>query len=138
MSNTSDMHEGLLEAAMAALKNAHAPYSNFAIGAAVLGTDGNIYGGCNVENASYPEGICAEASAIGAMVTGGGKAIQQICVVSAVDDLVTPCGGCRQKIRELASKNVQIFVCGPDGLKRQFSLEELLPVSFGPEQLEAK
>jgi cytidine deaminase len=138
MSKTPEMHQGLFEAAMAALKNAHAPYSNFPIGAAVLGDDGKIYAGCNVENASYPEGICAETSAIAAMVTAGGKQIQQICVVSAVDDVVTPCGGCRQKIRELASKNAPIFVCGPDGLKRQFSLEELLPVSFGPEQLEAK
>ena len=136
MTDNKKMHDGLLNAAMAAMKNAHVPYSGYSVGSSVLGADGVIYGGCNVENASYPEGTCAEASAIAAMVTGGGKKIQQVCVASAVDDIVTPCGGCRQKIRELAGPNTPIFICGPDGVKRTFLLKELLPDSFGPEQLE--
>lgn len=138
MPKTEEMHEVLFDAAKAAMKNAHAPYSNFSIGAAVRGKSGKIYAGCNVENASYPEGICAEASAIAAMVTGGEKEIKEVCVVSPVENLVTPCGGCRQKIRELAGPKTPIFVCGPDGLKKRFLLDELLPASFGPEQLETR
>lgn len=125
----------LLAAAKSAMDRAYAPYSNFQVGAAVRSTDGNTYSGCNVENAAYPEGCCAEAGAISAMVMGGDRRISEIAIVGRGDGLVTPCGGCRQKIREFADADTQIHVCGPEGLRRTFTLDELLPQSFGPENL---
>ncbi len=135
MSKSVSMDNRLFEAALAAQRNAHAPYSNFFVGAAVLANDGKIYIGCNVENAAYPQGVCAEASAIAAMIAGGGRVIRQICVIGDGRDLVTPCGGCRQKIREFAAPDMPIFICGPQGLRQTFCLSELLPHSFGPDNL---
>jgi cytidine deaminase len=95
-----------------------------------------VFGGCNVENAAYPQGWCAEASAIAALVVAGGRRITEVAVIGAGEDLVTPCGGCRQKIREFADGDVKIHVCGEDGtIRRSFTLDELLPYSFGPEHL---
>ncbi len=125
------MHNKLLTAALAAMKNAHAPYSNFQVGAAVLDADGNIYSGCNVENAA-----CAEAAAIAAMVTAGYTQIQQICIVSYSGKNVPPCGGCRQKINEFATPETPIFVCAPEGLLQKFLLKDLLPYSFDRQHLE--
>ena len=130
MTDETDMKNGLLIAALSAMENAHAPYSQFQVGAAVLDTDGGIHAGCNVENAAYPEGLCAEAAAIAAMVTAGKKKIQQICIVSQAGKQVPPCGGCRQKIYEFADQETVIFVCDPDGVQQQFLLAELLPHSF--------
>ena len=95
--------EALFDAAKAAQAKAYAPYSRFKVGAAILADDGRIYAGCNVENAAYPEGSCAEAGAIAAMVAGGERRIAEILVVGDGENLVTPCGGCRQRIREFAS-----------------------------------
>jgi cytidine deaminase len=125
----------LFAAAAAVRKNAHAPYSDFRVGAAVLADNGKTYVGCNVENAAYPQGMCAEAGAIAAMVSDGGRQIEQICIVGDSDNPVTPCGGCRQKIREFASPDATVLVGDLDGVKYRFSLEELLPVSFGPDNL---
>ena len=128
----------LVDAAVKARLTAYAPYSKFLVGAAVLDEHGNIHIGCNVENAAYPEGTCAEAGAIASMAISGARKIMEVAVVGAGSGLVTPCGGCRQKIREFAGPDVKIHVCDDAGnVKRTFTLEELLPSSFGPDNLEA-
>jgi cytidine deaminase len=129
------MDPRLLEAARKAMARAHAPYSRFQVGAAILADDGNIYAGCNVENAAYPEGWCAETTAIGAMVTGGGKQIGEIVVVGSGKEFTTPCGGCRQRIAEFGTADTPVHICGPEGLRRTFRLGELLPASFGKDHL---
>jgi len=131
MTDVSDM----LAAANAARANAHAPYSNFRVGACLRGKSGRLYAGCNVENAAYPQGQCAEATAIGVMVAAGEKAIAEILVVHDGPILAGPCGGCRQRLREFAGLDAPVYLCWPDGLQRTLTLGELLPLSFGPEQL---
>ncbi|MBZ0262891.1 MAG: cytidine deaminase [Hyphomicrobiales bacterium] len=126
----------LIAAAKAARLKAYAPYSKFLVGAALRDENGKIHGGCNIENAAYPQGWCAETSAIAAMIMAGGKAIAEMAVIGTGDLLCTPCGGCRQKIREFARGSVKIHMCGEDGtLKQTMTLDELLPASFGPENL---
>ena len=124
-----------ITAAIAARQAAYAPYSGFHVGAAVRGESGAIHTGCNVENAAYPEGICAEAAAIAAMVMAGERRITEVAVAGGGEQLCTPCGGCRQKIREFAADATPVLVCGPDGLRRRFTLGDLLPSSFGPDNL---
>lgn len=121
--------DALFKAARDARANAHAPYSRFAVGAAVLSEDGRIFAGCNVENASFPEGWCAETTAIGAMVAAGGRRIVE-AVVTADAALCTPCGGCRQRLAEFASSEAVVHVCDTVGLKKSFRLGELLPAGF--------
>ena len=126
----------LIEAAKAARLRAHAPYSNYFVGAAMRDENGRVHAGCNIENAAYPQGWCAEPSAISALIMAGGTAITEVVVMGNGDALCTPCGGCRQKIREFAAGNVTIHCCAEDGkLIRTFTLDELLPSSFGPENL---
>jgi len=125
----------LIDAAISARDNAYAPYSNFQVGAAVRGESGAVYTGCNVENAAYPEGLCAEANALGAMVLAGERRAVEIAVAGDGEGLCTPCGGCRQKIREFAADTIPILVCGPEGLRQRFTLGELLPAAFGPDNL---
>jgi cytidine deaminase len=125
----------LIDAAAKARANAYAPYSRFTVGAAIRAEDGGVYVGGNVENASYPEGQCAEASAIGAMVAAGARRIAAMVVLAEGDALCTPCGGCRQRIREFAAPETPIHLCGPEGLRRTVTLGELLPLAFGPEVL---
>ncbi|MEO1249831.1 MAG: cytidine deaminase [Pseudomonadota bacterium] len=130
--------EPLFAAAKQAMANAYAPYSHYPVGAAILTKNGEIYAGCNVENAAYPQGQCAEASAIGAMATAGGREIAEVLVIAGKEgdgNLPTPCGGCRQRIREFAGPDVPIHLCGPEGLRTSMTLEGLLPASFGPEHL---
>ena len=128
----------LIAAAKSARLKAYAPDSKFLVGAAVRDERGHIHGGCNIENAAYPQGWCAETSAIAAMIMSGGKAIAEMAVIGTGDLLCTPCGGCRQKIREFAKGNVKIHMCGEDGkVKQTFTLDELLPASFGPGNLGA-
>jgi cytidine deaminase len=129
------MDERLFAAASAAMERAYAPYSKFQVGAAILAGNGKIYSGCNVENAAYPTGNCAETSAIAAMVLDGAKQIREIAVIGRGDLPCTPCGGCRQRIREFAAPDTKVHVCGPEGLRRTFTRDELLPASFGPENL---
>lgn len=127
----------LIAAAKSARLKAYAPYSKFLVGAAVRDEYGKIHGGCNIENAAYPQGWCAETSAIAAMIMSGGHAITEMAVIGTGDLLCTPCGGCRQKIREFAKGDVKIHMCGEDGkVKQTFTLDELLPASFGPENLD--
>jgi len=124
--------EQLIEAAKAARKNAHAPYSNYYVGAALIDDRGETHSGCNVENAAYPEGNCAEANAIGAMVASGGKKISVIAAVGGSDDLefCTPCGGCRQSILEFSDDNTRVILLDEEGAIQKFSIDELLPLAF--------
>ncbi|NIX76074.1 cytidine deaminase [Microvirga terricola] len=125
----------LFEAAKAVQTKAYAPYSRFKVGAAIMTPDGKVFSGCNVENAAYPVGSCAEGGAISAMVAGGESRIAAIVVMGEGDALVTPCGGCRQRIREFAAPDTPIHVAGPEGIRKSFTLDELLPFSFGPHNL---
>jgi cytidine deaminase len=128
--------KSLIAAAVEARAKAYAPYSRFLVGAAVKDEHGAVHAGCNVENAAYPQGTCAEAGAIAAMIMAGGRKIIEAAVVGGGASLVTPCGGCRQKLREFGAPDLAIHVCDESGLiKRSFTLEELLPSSFGPENL---
>lgn len=125
-------HERLIEAATKVRANAYAPYSGFFVGAALLDEIGRMHLGCNVENSSFPEGNCAEASAIGAMVSAGGKKIAVIAVVGGRDELVdcAPCGGCRQRIREFSDEKTKIFLLESNGEFGEYSIDDLLPKSF--------
>ena len=126
----------LVEAAISARKKAHAPYSKFFVGAAMRDEFGRVHAGCNIENAAYPQGWCAECSAITHLIMAGGTRIEEVAVLGNGDALCTPCGGCRQKIREFAAGEVKIHCCKESGeLIRSFTLDELLPASFGPENL---
>jgi cytidine deaminase len=130
----ADVQE-LFDAAVAVQANAYVPYSRFPVGAAVRSATGRVYVGCNVENAAYPQGLCAEASAIAAMVSAGERELAVVLTVADGDMLSTCCGGCRQKIREFATAATVIHSAGPEGVRRSYSMEELLPDSFGPENL---
>jgi len=138
--------QAMFAVARKAMDRAYAPYSGFHVGACVRGESGRLYGGLNVENAAYPQGWCAECTAIAAMVAAGEKRISAVLVVGAPSDgagsygedggaLCTPCGGCRQKIREFAGAETPIYVCGIEGLRLEFTLEGLLPHAFGPDNL---
>ena len=129
------MHASLLQAAKDAMAQAYAPYSKYRVGAAILAENGKVYSGCNVENAAYPVGTCAEAGAISAMVAAGQGRIAEIVVMGEGENLVTPCGGCRQRIREFAGAATRIHACDSSGVRRTFTCDELLPASFGPEHL---
>ena len=125
----------LFTAAEAVRARAYAPYSRFHVGVAILADDGKIYVGCNVENAAYPIGNCAEASAIAAMLAGGGKRITRIYVTGPGSAPVTPCGGYRQRIREFADLDVTVISHGVEGVPLSQTVAQLLPYSFGPEYL---
>ncbi|MGJ8602926.1 MAG: cytidine deaminase [Marivita sp.] len=118
-------------AAQAVRENAYAPYSNFKVGAALRGSDGVIYVGCNVENVAYPEGTCAEAGAIAAMNAAGVREITEAYVIADSPDPVPPCGGCRQKLAEFAAKDVPVTLATTDGIERQTTVGNLLPGAFG-------
>ncbi len=134
---TDDALDGeLVGAAIAAMANAYCPYSSFPVGAAVRSDSGTVHVGCNVENSAYPQGWCAETSAIAAMVGAGERRIVAVAVAGTGATLCTPCGGCRQKLREFADAATPVHVCGPEGVRRTFTLGELLPEAFGPENLE--
>ena len=130
-----EIEQRLLQAALLARDKAYAPYSHFKVGAAVLDERGQIYSGCNVENAAYPEGVCAEAGAISAMVLGGGRKIMAAMVVGDAAQPVTPCGGCRQKLREFAAADTPVHTATSQGINGRFTLAQLLPASFGPDHL---
>ncbi|MEK9573140.1 MAG: cytidine deaminase [Proteobacteria bacterium] len=129
------MSDALIAAAINAMPLAYAPYSQFQVGAAIEDENGHIHTGVNVENAAYPVGSCAEAGAIAAMIGAGGRKITRIAVAGRGDLLCTPCGGCRQRIREFAAADMDIFICDEQGLRQRFTLAELLPHSFGPDNL---
>jgi len=131
----SDNFEKLFLEAKKVRENAHVPYSQFKVGAAFLTENGSIISGCNVENAAYPQSQCAEASAIGNLISSGYRNIKEVVVIGSGNLLCSPCGGCRQRLREFASLDVAIHMCNSHGHLKTSTLAELLPDSFGPENL---
>ena len=128
---TIEREAELLDAARAVRERAHAPYSRFKVGAALLDERGRVHAGCNVENAAYPQGLCAEAGAIAQMVAAGGARIVAAVVVGEGAAPCTPCGGCRQKLREFARDDLPVVVADGQTVRARFTLGELLPASFG-------
>lgn len=124
------MSHDLFEAARAAMAFAHAPYSKFPVGAAIRAEDGKIYAGANIENLSFPQGWCAEPTAISHMIMAGNKKIVEMAVIAEKLPLCPPCGGCRQKIAEFADKTTPIYLCDEVGVKKTLTLEQMLPGSF--------
>ena len=120
----------LLQAATGVRERAYAPYSRFKVGAAIRSVEGHVHLGCNVENVAYPEGTCAEAGAIAAMIAAGDSRIAEVCVVADSPEPVPPCGGCRQKIAEFAGQDVVVTLCTTDGKSRRMTVAELLPGLF--------
>jgi homotetrameric cytidine deaminase len=131
----ADPDPKLLALAREAARRAYAPYSGFPVGAAVRTADGRRYAGANVENAVYPQGQCAEASALGAMVAGGGGRVVEVVVAAPAELETAPCGGCRQRLREFADDDAPIHLADLERVRRTTSLAELLPLSFGPKHL---
>jgi len=129
------MSQDLFHAAKAVRTRAYAPYSNYLVGAAIRGIGGALHVGANVENAAYPQGTCAEAAAIAAMIAAGETGIAEVAVIGTGAELCTPCGGCRQRLREFAAQDTKIHLCDETGIRRTVTLAELLPLSFGPDHL---
>ncbi len=127
----------LIAAARAAREQAYAPYSRFQVGAAVQDEQGRIHQGGNVENAAYPQGWCAETSAIAVMVAAGGRRIVAVAVCGVADEPVTPCGGCRQKLREFAADDCPVTIADLDSVRATHTLGQLLPNNFGPQHLKS-
>jgi cytidine deaminase len=125
----------LLAASLAARAHSYSPYSGYAVGAAILDEQGRIHAGANMENAAYPQGWCAEATALAMMRMAGGQQARIVVVSGPGPDLITPCGGCRQKLREFAARDLLIVAADPGGVRQHWTLDELLPFSFGPDHL---
>jgi len=136
---TEAQQQALLQAARAAQRMAYAPYSRYQVGAAVLDEQGRIHAGCNVENAAYPEGVCAEASALSAMVLAGSTRARAVLVVGNGGKnhsaWTTPCGGCRQKLREFGAPDLPILCANDQTTGPSYTLAQLLPEGFGPDHL---
>ncbi len=126
----------LLDEAREVRERAWVPYSRFKVGAAIRAASGKVYVGCNVENVAYPEGTCAEAGAIAAMVAGGDTEIAEIAVIADSPTPVAPCGGCRQKIAEFAGPDVAVTMATLDGLTATVRVAEILPGAFDAAQME--
>ena len=134
-STTDSVSHQLFEAARTAMAKAHVPYSRFPVGAAILTMDGSVYGGCNIEVASFPEGWCAETTALGHYVMGGGGQIVEIAVVAERMARVTPCGGCRQRLAEFAGPDAKVHLCDRSGIVETTTMGQLLPFGFTGELL---
>ncbi|TMV09676.1 cytidine deaminase [Ruegeria sediminis] len=128
----------LKDAALKVRENAHAPYSNFKVGAAIRSASGAIHAGCNVENVAYPEGTCAEAGAIAAMVAAGETVLTEVYVVADCPEPVTPCGGCRQKLAEFGNGDVVVTMANVKGVERRMTIAELLPGAFDTSHIEGR
>lgn len=128
----------LLKAATAVRENAHAPYSNFKVGAAIRAGSGKIYAGCNVENVAYPEGTCAEAGAIAAMVAAGEVKLIEALVIADSPMPVSPCGGCRQKLAEFGASDVVVTMTTVDGNRADLTIGQLLPGAFTSDHMDGK
>lgn len=126
----------LIDAAKAVRENAYVPYSNFKVGAALTAASGAVYVGCNVENVAYPEGTCAEAGAIAAMIAGGDTQITEIAVIADSPVPVAPCGGCRQKLFEFASPEAKITMASLSGEQTVMAIADLLPGAFVKAQMD--
>ena len=124
------MSKDLFAAARKAMESAYAPYSKFPVGAALLTNDGRVFSGANIEVASYPEGWCAETTALGHYVMAGGGRIMEICVVAEKMDRITPCGGCRQRLAEFANADTKLHMCDQNGIVETVTMGEILPFGF--------
>jgi cytidine deaminase len=124
------MPDTLYQVALAAAQKSYSPYSKFPVGVAIRTSDGRVYSGCNIENASYPEGWCAETTAISHMIMDGGGQIDEIAVLGLKADLCTPCGGCRQRLAEFGDVKTKVYLCNQQGVVETVTLGELLPKSF--------
>lgn len=129
------MSRDLFEAARAAMARAHAPYSRFPVGAAIRADDGTIYAGANIEVVSFPEGWCAETTAIGHMVMAGARRIEEVAVVAAKLKRCTPCGGCRQRLAEFGTTDTKVHLCDETGIVETVRLADLLPLGFKTDSL---
>ena len=125
----------MFKMAKLAHKNAYVPYSGFKVGVCIRSANDKLFIGSNVENAAYPQSQCAEASAIGSMITSGEKIIKEILIIGGNEELCTPCGGCRQRLNEFSSNQTVIYLCNSNGLLKTLKLIDLLPYSFGPDNL---
>ncbi len=128
----------LEKAARAVRENAYAPYSRYKVGAAIRTASGKVFSGCNVENAAYPEGTCAEAGAIAAMVAAGEVEIAEVFVIADAHMPVPPCGGCRQKIAEFAKGDVPVVMATVAGARSETTVADLLPGAFGREHMDGE
>lgn len=122
--------QDLFEAARGAMARAHAPYSKFPVGAAIRAEDGAIYAGANIENLSFPEGWCAETTAISHMIMGGAKKIVEVAVIAEKLALCPPCGGCRQRLAEFSDAGTKLYLCDETGVKKTMTIAEILPHGF--------
>lgn len=127
------MPRDLFEAARDAMAKCHAPYSKFPVGAAIRADDGRIYAGANIEVVSFPEGWCAETTALGHMVMAGGKRVREVAIFAEKLDLCTPCGGCRQRLAEFSDAGTLVHLCDAEGVKKTLRMDELLPYAFDTE-----
>ncbi len=127
----------LIDAAAAVRENAHAPYSGFPVGAALRSASGQIFTGCNVENIAYPEGTCAEAGAIAAMIAAGETRIMEVAVIAGGAEPVAPCGGCRQKLKEFSDADVEVTMVTTQGARLTMTVGDLLPGAFGADHMAA-
>lgn len=128
----------MLDLARAVRDKAYAPYSQFKVGAVLRTSDGQLYAGCNVENVAYPEGTCAEAGAIAAMIAAQGHArIASVLVIADRPEPVTPCGGCRQKLAEFGDGATPVYLANMDGVQRQITLGDLLPGAFSQKHMDS-
>ena len=134
MTKQNNQQIQLVQQAQKAMNKAYAPYSNFHVGATILDENNKIHAGCNVENSAYPLGVCAEGSAISNMILSGGKRIKKILIVSSGEMMVTPCGGCRQKIKEFGDEDTEIQIFHNEQIT-SFSIDDLLPHSFSKKHL---
>ena len=134
MPKTNSQPDSLFQAALEIRSRAYAPYSQFQVGVALRPQNGAVHTGCNVENVSYPEGACAETGAISAMIAAGGGKIIELCVVADGERLISPCGGCRQRIAEFGSPQTIIHCAGLDGIRKSWSLGDLLPAAFAMDE----
>ncbi|MDP2495047.1 cytidine deaminase [Shimia thalassica] len=126
----------LQKSALSVRENAYAPYSNFKVGAAIRSEGGSIFSGCNVENVAYPEGTCAEAGAIAAMVAAGETRLSEVYVIADSPHPVSPCGGCRQKLAEFGTGDVVVTMANLDGVEQKMTLADLMPGAFGEHHME--
>ncbi len=127
------MSHDLFEAAKAAAAFSHSPYSGFPVGAAIRTLDGRIFSGTNVENLAFPQGWCAETSALAQMIMGGAKEVAEIAIFAPKKAACPPCGGCRQKLAEFSDGSAQIHLCNEEGVAQTVTLAELLPMMFRTE-----
>ena len=127
----------LRERAFAAMERAYAPYSNFRVGAALLSSDGSVAEGCNVENASFPAGMCAERSAVSAAVARGNRSFEAIAIATEAEEPTPPCGMCRQVLEEF-SPSLVVMSFTRDGREARWTLDELLPRAFTPQSLDRR